>query len=230
MKVSGGPNMLDMLSLLGGVQAGQGTGAGLPGPGALAALAPLLRDLSGGRGGPDIGSLAALAPLLQSLAAPAAGRSGPGKAAAGDSAAPPVIDVEPRPAAEQTPYASAQDARAQDGPAQDESAQDGLAQNARAQEPGGSRGGRQGRRGFSLDPTLLGLLTSLGGAARPRPDGGPPPPPSPAGEQPPPSPDPEPPEEEFDPCAGCPLDCPRRNPSLSFGQVQALAATFPAYI
>ncbi|MBR3392423.1 MAG: hypothetical protein IKG74_07180, partial [Firmicutes bacterium] len=63
--------MLDMLSLLGGVQAGQGTGAGLPGPGALAALAPLLRDLSGGRGGPDIGSLAALAPLLQSLSAPA---------------------------------------------------------------------------------------------------------------------------------------------------------------
>ena len=82
MKVSGGPNMLDMLSLLGGVQAGQGTGAGLPGPGALAALAPLLRDLSGGRGGPDIGSLAALAPLLQSLAAQAAGRAGPGKAAA----------------------------------------------------------------------------------------------------------------------------------------------------
>lgn len=238
MKVSGGPNMLDMLSLLGGVQAGQGTGAGLPGPGALAALAPLLRDLSGGRGGPDIGSLAALAPLLQSLSAPAAGRAGPGKAAAGDSAAPPVIDLEPRPAAEQTPYAPAQDARAQDasaqdGPAQDGPAQDESAQDESAQEPGGSRGGRQGRRGFSLDPALLGLLTSLGGAARPRPDGGPPPPQSPAGEQPPPSPGPEPQQEtaeEFDPCAGCPLDCPRRNPSLSFGQVQALAATFPAYI
>lgn len=226
MKVSGGPNMLDMLSLLGGVQAGQGTGAGLPGPGALAALAPLLRDLSGNRGGPDIGNLAALAPLLQSLAAPAAGRSGPGKAAAaGDSAAPPVIDLEPRPAAEQTPYGPAQD-----GPAQDGSAKDASAQDASAQEPGRSRGGRQRRRGFSLDPTLLGLLTSLGGAARPRPDGGPPPPQFPAGEQPPPSPGPEPPEEEFDPCAGCPLDCPRRNPSLSFGQVQALAATFPAYI
>ena len=56
---------------------------------------------------------------------------------------------------------------------------------------------------------------------------------APAGEQPPPTPGPEPQQvtaEEFDPGADCPLDCPRRNPSLSFGQVQALAATFPAYI
>ena len=95
----------------------------------------------------------------------------------------------------------------------------------------GGGGGTRGRRnrGISFDPALLSLLTSLGGAGRQHPSGQTHT--QTAQEQPaaarPASP---PEEEEFDPCAACPKDCPRRNSSLSFGQVQALAATFPTYI
>lgn len=236
MNVSVGPGMTELLSLLGGMQGRQGTGspgAGDPGMNALSALAPLLQGLTGaGGGGPDLGSLAALAPLLQSMAGrgisqpgrgmsqprQGAGQPGPETAASdapdvmngGEQGAGPVIDVEPRPAAAEEP-----DADAQTGPARE------------AQEPLGSSGGRGSRkrpRGFGFDPALLSLLTSLGGAARPRAAG------------PQPQPDAAPreaeaaAEEEFDPCAACLIDCPRRNPSLSFGQAQALAATFPAYI
>lgn len=213
MSVNGGPNMLDMLSLLGGAQAGPGAGADRSGLSALSALAPLLQGLNGaGGGGPDLGSLAALAPLLQSLAGPGAGKSGSGKAAeaaeardGAEAAAAPVIDVEPRPAAadEQTPP----------GPQQPPSS---------GETPGG-RGSRRRARGISFDPALLSLLAGLGGSVRPQQREGPLPEerPDTAGQRP---------EEDFDPCADCPLDCPRRNPSLSFGQVQALAATFPAYV
>ena len=62
MNVSGAPTMTELLSLLGGAQAG----AFQPGPDALSALAPLLRGLNGG--GPDLGALAALAPLLRTAA------------------------------------------------------------------------------------------------------------------------------------------------------------------
>lgn len=241
MNVSVGPGMTELLSLLGGMQGRQGTGslgAGDPGMNALSALAPLLQGLTGtGGGGPDLGSLAALAPLLQSMAGrgisqprrgmsqpgrgmspprQGAGQPGPETAASdapdvmngGEQAAGPVIDVEPRPAAAEEPDA-------QTGPARE------------VQEPppeSSSRGSRKRPRGFGFDPALLSLLTSLGGASRPRAAG------------PQPQPDAAPreaeaaAEEEFDPCAACLIDCPRRNPSLSFGQAQALAATFPAYI
>ena len=95
---------------------------------------------------------------------------------------------------------------------------------------GGDRGTRGRRnRGIAFDPALLSLLTSLGGAGRQHPSGQTHT--QTAQEQPAAAQPVSPPEEEeFDPCAACPKDSPRRNSSLSFGQVQALAATFPAYI
>ena len=231
MNVSGGPNMLDMLSLLGGMQGGPGPGQSGPGLGrsdlsSLAALAPLLQSFSGpGRSGPDIGALAALAPLLQSMAGQTAGKTKPQEAASqaadAERSAPPVIDVVPPPPEEQP-----QDERSQEAGRQETFPREAKAEETSAgHTPSGNsgRGSRKGGRGFSFDPALLSLLTNLGGSGRPRPAGEPP--------QEPPAPEPqEPPEEDFDPCAACPLDCPRRNPSLSFGQVQALAATFPAFI
>ena len=215
MNVSGGPNMLDMLSLLGGMQGGPGPGQSGPGLGrsdlsSLAALAPLLQSFSGpGRSGTDIGALAALAPLLQSMAGQATGKTKPQEAASqaadAERSAPPVIDVVPPPPEEQP-----QDEWSQEAGRQETFAREAKAEEMSAgQTPSGNsgRGSRKRGRGFSFDPTLLSLLTNLGG-----------------------EPPQEPPEEDFDPCAACPLDCPRRNPSLSFGQVQALAATFPTFI
>ncbi|MBQ6537027.1 MAG: hypothetical protein IJI40_09665, partial [Firmicutes bacterium] len=135
------------------------------------------------------------------------------QAADAERSAPPVIDVVPPPPEEQP-----QDEWSQEAGRQETFAREAKAEEMSAgQTPSGNsgRGSRKRGRGFSFDPTLLSLLTNLGGSGRPRPAGEPPQ---------------EPPEEDFDPCAACPLDCPRRNPSLSFGQVQALAATFPTFI
>ena len=248
MNVTGGPDLMDMLSLLNGASAPAGAGErgglnvlspllhalggsapGGLGGGSMASLLPLLQAFGGGSGsgglGGALGGLSALSPLLQTLHAP--GRQAP----AGQADSPgPVIDVEPGPERErEQPQSAAEGPAAEDTPPvppqPDPPRQEGPAEEKRPPAGGPSRRGRRsGNSGPAFDPALLQLLRNLGELGRQQQQQqaqAPPPPPD--------SPEPFSQERDFDPCAECGRLCPRRNAAFSFDQVKALAATFPAY-